>query len=126
MSIKKVETINAPKAIGPYSQGIIANGMLYTSGQIALDPETGVLVSGGIESQTHRVFNNLISILEEAGSSLDKVIKVSIFVKNLTDFETINSIYKDYFKEHKPARSTVEVSRLPMDVLIEMDMVALV
>ncbi len=115
---------NAPKAIGPYSQAIIHHDMVFTSGQIALIPETMKITEGGIEAQTAQVLKNLDEVLAEAGSSKDKVIKTTIFLKDMEDFHIVNKIYSDFFGEHKPARSTVQVSRLPKDVLVEIDVIA--
>ena len=118
-----VATSKAPAAIGPYSQGVILNGMFYGSGQIPLTPE-GQLVEGSVEEQTHQVFANLKAVLEEAGSSLSQVVKATVFIKDMNDFATINEIYGSYFGDHKPARSTVEVARLPKDAKIEIEVIA--
>jgi len=123
--MKKVETKNAPQAIGPYSQGIIVNNMFYSSGQIPLTPE-GEMVQGDIKEQTHQVFKNLIAVLEAAGASLDTVVKTTVFIKNMDDFAAVNEVYGQYFNEHKPARSCVEVARLPKDALVEIEVIALV
>jgi len=123
--MKKVETQNAPQAIGPYSQGIIVNNMFYSSGQIPLTPE-GEMVQGDIKEQTHQVFKNLIAVLEAAGASLDTVVKTTVFIKNMDDFAAVNEVYGQYFSEHKPARSCVEVARLPKDALVEIEVIALV
>ncbi|PFH82321.1 MULTISPECIES: RidA family protein [unclassified Bacillus (in: firmicutes)] len=120
-----IHTDHAPKAIGPYSQAIIANGLLYTSGQIPLTVE-GNIVEGGIEEQTKQVFANLKAVLEEAGTDLSKVIKTTVFLKDLTTFVDFNAIYEEFFNEHKPARSCVEVARLPKDVLVEIECIAVV
>ncbi|MFB7141603.1 MULTISPECIES: RidA family protein [unclassified Bacillus (in: firmicutes)] len=120
-----IHTNNAPKAIGPYSQAIIANGLLYTSGQIPLTAD-GNLVEGGIEEQTKQVFANLKAVLEEAGTDLSKVIKTTVFLKDLTTFVDFNAIYEEYFNGHKPARSCVEVARLPKDVLVEIECIAVI
>jgi 2-iminobutanoate/2-iminopropanoate deaminase len=120
-----VNTKEAPAAIGPYSQGIIVNNMFYSSGQIPLTA-AGDLAPANIEGQTHQVFSNIKAVLNAAGSSLEAVVKVTLFIKDMTDFPTINEIYATYFNEHRPARSCVEVSRLPKDVLIEMEVVSLV
>ncbi|VEF50001.1 translation initiation inhibitor [Bacillus freudenreichii] len=120
-----VETNKAPAAIGPYSQGIIVNNMFYSSGQIPLTPE-GELVGGSVEEQAHQVLRNVQGVLEAAGASLDSVVKTTVFIKNMDDFGAINEIYAQYFSEHKPARSCVEVARLPKDVLLEMEVIALV
>lgn len=123
--MRVVSTNNAPAAIGPYSQGIIINNLFYSSGQIPLTPE-GDVVSGGIVEQTHQVFRNLKAVLEEAGASFETVVKTTVFIKNMDDFATINQVYAEYFSEHKPARSCVEVARLPKDVLLEIEVIALV
>ncbi|EPR29809.1 Translation initiation inhibitor [Geobacillus sp. WSUCF1] len=123
--MRKVETTKAPQAIGPYSQGIIVNNMFYSSGQIPLTPE-GELVKGDIQAQTHQVFQNLKAVLEAAGASLDTVVKTTVFLKNMDDFAAMNEVYSQYFPNHKPARSCVEVARLPKDVLVEIEVVALV
>lgn len=123
MSLKAVQTDKAPQAIGPYSQAIDAGGMVFVSGQIALDPETGV-VKSGIEEQTHQVLKNLQAILEEAGLGFQNVAKFTIFLSSMDDFAVVNEIYASYLSQPYPARATVEVSRLPKDVLVEMDVVA--
>lgn len=123
--MKYVHTSDAPAAIGPYSQGIIVNNMFYSSGQIPLTAD-GNLVQGDIEAQTHQVFKNLQAILKEAGASLDSVVKTTVFLKNIDDFARMNEVYGKYFSEHKPARSCVEVARLPKDVLVEIEVIALV
>lgn len=120
-----IHTDHAPKAIGPYSQAIIANGLLYTSGQIPLTVE-GNIVEGGIEEQTKQVFANLKAVLEEAGTDLSKVIKTTVFLKDLTTFVDFNTIYEEFFNGHKPARSCVEVARLPKDVLVEIECIAVI
>ncbi|GIN74319.1 2-iminobutanoate/2-iminopropanoate deaminase [Bacillus sp. J14TS2] len=121
--MKIVSTNQAPAAIGPYSQGIVANQLFYSSGQIPLTPE-GEIVAGGVVEQTHQVFRNLQAVLEEAGASLETVIKATVFIQNMDDFATINEVYGDYFSSHKPARSCVEVARLPKDVLLEIEVIA--
>jgi 2-iminobutanoate/2-iminopropanoate deaminase len=123
--MRAISTNSAPAAIGPYSQGIVVNNMFYSSGQIALTPE-GKLVDGGVVEQTHQVFKNLQAVLEAAGASFDTVVKTTVFIKNMDDFAAINDIYAQYFPKHKPARSCVEVARLPKDVLLEIEVVALV
>lgn len=123
--MKYIETNKAPKAIGPYSQGIVLGNMIYTSGQIPINPETGNIESDDIISQTHQAIKNLENILLAASSSLDNVVKTIVFVKNIKDFTTINEIYATYFK-NKPARSLVEVSALPKGALIEIEAVALI
>ena len=116
----------APKAIGPYSQAIVANGFVFCSGQTPIDPATGNLVEGGIEAQTHQVFKNLIAVLTSAGSSLDQVVKSNVFLKDMNNFAAMNAIYASYFKGAPPARSTIEVARLPKDCIVEIEMIALV
>lgn len=120
---KIVNTENAPKAIGPYSQGVIHKDLVYTSGQIAIDPENQEFLGGDIYKETEVVINNIKSILLAAESSLEKVIKVTIYLKNMNDFPIVNKIYEEYFI-NKPARSTVEVKSLPKDALIEIDCIA--
>jgi len=120
-----VSTPNAPKAIGPYSQAIKANGFVFISGQVAFDPATGNLISGGIVEQTERVLNNLTAILQAAGSSWERVVKTSVFLKNMGDFAQMNEVYAKFCKGAPPARSTVEVARLPKDVSVEIDLIAL-
>ena len=124
--IKRVETANAPAAIGPYSQGIIANGFVYTAGQIPLDPKTGELVEGDIATQTKRVMESLKAILEQAGASLQTVVKTTVFLKSMDDFAAMNTVYAEYFGDHKPARSTVQAAKLPRDVNVEIEAVAVV
>lgn len=120
---KIISTENAPQAIGPYSQACQVGNFLYTSGQIPLTPD-GQLVEGGIVEQTHQVFRNLQAVLAAAGASLQDVVKATIFIKNMDEFAQINEVYASYFKDHRPARSTVEVARLPKDVGIEIELVA--
>ena len=122
-------TNEAPRAIGPYSQGVRTGSLLFTSGQIALDPETQQVVQGGIAEQTEQVFANLKAILEAGGSSFSQVLKATVFLKNFDDFAAMNAIYAEHLAaggSQPPARTTVEVSRLPKDVLIEIELVALV
>ncbi len=120
-----VSTKDAPQAIGPYSQAIKANGFIFTSGQIAIDPATQQVVGGDIAAQTERVLRNLSEILEAAGSGLGKVVRSTVFLKNVNDFASMNQVYAKYFSSAPPARSTVEVARLPKDVLVEIDVIAL-
>lgn len=120
-----ISTDDGPKAIGPYSQAIKANGFVFVSGQIAIDPATNTLVSGDVALQTERVLKNLSGILQAAGSGLDKVVRSTVFLKNMGDFAAMNEVYGRYFNSQSPARSTVEVSRLPKDVLVEIDVIAL-
>ncbi len=119
-----VHSDGAPKAIGPYSQAIEADGWLFLSGQIAIDPATGQVVEGGVEAQTERVIHNLQAVLEAAGGTLASVVKTTVYLKDLDDFARMNETYARFFKDHPPARATVEVSRLPRDVRVEIDAVA--
>jgi len=123
--MKVISTNEAPAAIGPYSQGIVVNNLFYSSGQIPLTTE-GTIVSSDIKEQTHQVFRNLQAVLKEAGATLETVVKATVFIKNMDDFALINEVYGEYFSVHKPARSCVEVARLPKDALIEIEVVALV
>lgn len=123
--IKNVQTPNAPAAIGPYSQAMIANGMVFTSGQIALTP-SGEMVDGDVSAQCTQVISNLKAVLEAAGSSFDKVIKTTIFLADMDDFAAVNAIYADAFGNHKPSRSTVAVKTLPKNALVEIDAIALI
>lgn len=120
-----IATQDAPQAIGPYSQAIKAGGLVFCSGQIALDPSSGTVVAGNVAQQTERVLENLTAVLAAAGSGLDRVVKTTVFLKNMPDFATMNEVYGRYFKNAPPARSTVEAARLPKDVLVEIDVIAL-
>jgi 2-iminobutanoate/2-iminopropanoate deaminase len=120
-----VATARAPKAIGPYSQAIRANGFVFCSGQIALDPATNQLLEGDVVAQTERVLKNLTAVLQEAGSSLENVVKTTVFLKSMGDFAAMNETYAKFFTHNPPARSTVEAARLPKDVLVEIDVIAL-
>jgi 2-iminobutanoate/2-iminopropanoate deaminase len=120
-----ISTSDGPKAIGPYSQAIKANGFVFVSGQVAIDPVTNTLLSGDVGFQTDRVLKNLRGILTAAGSSLEKVVRATVFLKNMDDFAAMNEVYGKYFAAAPPARSTVEVARLPKDVLVEIDVIAL-
>lgn len=121
-----IATDKGPKAIGPYSQGIKAmGGLIFLSGQIPLDPSTQQLIEGDIQAQTDRVLKNVEGILEAAGSSLKAVVKTTVFLKNMSEFAAMNEVYGKYFTEEPPARSTVEVARLPKDVLVEIEVIAL-
>jgi 2-iminobutanoate/2-iminopropanoate deaminase len=120
-----VSTEKGPKAIGPYSQAVRANGFVFISGQGALDPATGALVEGGIAEQTTRALENLKGIAEAAGSSLDRAVKVTVYLKDINDFAAMNEVYARYFPKNRPARTTVEVARLPRDLRVEIDMIAL-
>ena len=125
MQIEYVATPDAPQAIGPYSQGVKIHGLVYTSGQIALDPATGNLVEASFEEQVHRVFRNLGAILKAAGSDFSRVVKATVYVTDLGNFQTLNGIYASYFGDHKPARTTVEVPALPKGAAVEIDLIAL-
>jgi len=120
-----IATKSAPQAIGPYSQAIKAGGLVFCSGQIALDPGSGAIVAGDVAQQTERVLQNLAAVLAAAGSGLDRVVKTTVFLKNMSDFAAMNEVYGRYFKTAPPARSTVEAARLPKDVLVEIDVIAL-
>ena len=124
---KAIKTDAAPGALGPYSQAIVAGGLVYCAGQIPLDPATGNIVSGGIAEQTVQVLKNLRAVLKSAGSDLDCAVKTTVFLKNMADFAAMNEVYgrPEYFGSAAPARSTVEVARLPRDVLVEIELVAL-
>lgn len=119
-----IATENAPRAIGPYSQAVAHNGLLYLSGQIPLDPATGRLVEGDIAAQTGRVIENLKAVIEAAGSSLDQVLKTTVYLKDMGEFAKMNEVYSKYFAANAPARATVEVARLPRDVRVEIDAIA--
>jgi 2-iminobutanoate/2-iminopropanoate deaminase len=119
-----VATENAPQAIGPYSQAVISNGFAFLSGQIPLDPATGQIVEGDIAAQTARVLDNLSAVLEACGSSLDAVVKTTVYLKDMAEFARMNDVYAHYFRENPPARATVEAARLPRDVRVEIDCIA--
>lgn len=121
-----VSTEQAPAAIGPYSQGVVANGMVFTAGQIALDPRTMQIVEGDVAVQTERVMLNLAAVLREAGSDLSAVVKTTVFLRDMGDFAAMNEVYGRHFGEHKPARSTVQAARLPRDVAVEIECIAVV
>lgn len=120
-----ISTDKSPAAIGPYSQAVEVNGIIYTSGMIPVIPATGEIVEGGVEAQTKQVFDNLAALLGAAGSGLDKVFKTTVFIKDMNDFAAVNGVYATYFDGDFPARSCVEVARLPKDVLIEVEVIAL-
>ena len=120
-----ISTPDAPKAIGPYSQAVCANGFVFVSGQVAIDPATQQVIEGNVEAQTERVIKNLSAILEAAGSGLDLVVRSTVFLKNMGDFTAMNEVYGKHFTAAPPARSTVEAARLPKDVLVEIDVIAL-
>ncbi len=128
MKKEQISTNLAPKAIGPYSQAVRVGDVVYTSGQMPVYPDSGAIVSGGIEAQAHQVFKNLSAILEAAGTSLNEVVKATVFLKDMDDFATVNKIYASYFSTTSilPARSAIQVARLPKDVLIEIELIALV
>lgn len=119
-----IQTAAAPAAIGPYSQAVAYGGLLFTSGQIALSPETGEFVPGGVAEQTRQVMENMRAVLGAAGLEFGHVLRSTIYLKNMADFQTVNAIYAEYFDENPPARATVEVSRLPKDALIEIEILA--
>jgi 2-iminobutanoate/2-iminopropanoate deaminase len=123
--MESIQTDHAPQAIGPYSQAIKANGFIFASGQIPLDPATMQIIDGGVQEQTERVLDNLKAVLEAAGSSLDRVVKTTVYLADMNEFAAMNEIYARYFGATKPARATVQVARLPRDVRIEIDVVAL-
>jgi len=120
-----VATENGPRAIGPYSQAIRANGFVFVSGQVAIDPATQQVIPGDVAAQTDRVLRNLAAILNAAGTGLEKAVRTTVFLKNIGDFGAMNEVYGKYFSASPPARSTVEVARLPRDVLVEIDVIAL-
>ncbi|MFW6131285.1 MAG: RidA family protein [Candidatus Aminicenantaceae bacterium] len=122
---KEVKTKNAPEAIGPYSQAIRSNGFVFASGQIAIDPSTGELNQGKIEEQTKQVLSNLKAVLEAAESSLDKVVKCTVFLKDMNDYASMNKVYGQFFNSPYPARAAVQVARLPKDVKVEIEAIAL-
>jgi len=121
-----VSTPQAPKAIGPYSQAVVHDGMVYLSGQIAIDPATNQLIEGDVVAQTHRVLGNLKAVLEAAGSSLGAVLRTTVFLRDMADFPKMNEVYGQYFNTDPPARSTVQAARLPRDVAVEIDAIAAV
>jgi len=128
ITAKVIQTEKAPKAIGPYSQGIKVEelGLIFTAGQIPLDPKTGEMVSGGIEKETKQVLENLKAVLEEAGSNLTKVIKTTVYLKDMKDFSLMNEIYAQYFKDNPPARTTIQVAELPKGAKLEIEAVAVI
>lgn len=123
--LKPIATTSAPKAIGPYSQAVRAGNMLYLSGQIALEPASGNLVEGDFSTQARRVFENLKAVLHEAGTDFGRVVKATVYLSDLANFQTLNSIYAEYFGDHKPARSTVGVAQLPRGAAVEIDLIAI-
>lgn len=124
MEKKIIYTDKAPKAIGPYSQAVLIGDLLFVSGQIPLDPETMTIVSDDVKLQTHQVLKNLQAILNEAGMSLENVVKTTVYIKDMNDFAAINEVYAEYFTTNKPARACVEVARLPKDVKVEIELIA--
>ncbi len=123
---KEIESANAPKAIGPYSQAIAANGFVFASGQIPIDPSSGKLSTGSIEEQTRLVLSNLKAVLEAAGSSLDKTVKCTVFLQDMNDYSEMNAVYGEFFKAPYPARAAVQVARLPKDVKVEIEAIAVI
>ena len=126
MERQAIKTAAAPQAIGPYEQAIKIDALVFTAGQIPIDPNTGNFVEGGIQEQTRQVLKNLQAVLEAAGSSMDRVVKATVFLKNMADFPAMNEVYGEYFAAAKPARSTVAVAELPRGALVEIDLVATV
>ncbi len=126
MDLKTLHTEHAPEAIGPYSQAVVAGNLVFTAGQIALDPATMQVVDGDIRVQTDRVLRNVAAVLQAAGASLQSVVKTTVFLQDMNDFAAMNEIYAEHFAGHKPARSAVEAARLPKDVLVEIETVAIV
>ncbi len=124
--LERIQTDRAPAAIGPYSQAIVHGGLVFTAGQIPLDPATGALVEGDIAAQTDRVLRNLAAVLESAGASLATVLKTTVFLRDMDDFSAMNEVYGSFFADHRPARSTVQVARLPRDAAVEIEVVAAV
>ncbi|HUR92530.1 MAG TPA: RidA family protein [Gemmatimonadaceae bacterium] len=124
MSLKIIQTPDAPAAIGPYSQGVVAGGFLFTAGQIALDPQSGQVVDGGVEQQTERVMTNLSAVLKEAGASWSGVVKTTVYLHDMADFPKMNDVYGRWLGDARPARSTVQAAGLPRGVLVEIDVVA--
>lgn len=122
--IQIIATKHAPKAIGPYSQALVHNGLVYVSGQIPFNPESGELVTGSITEQTHQVLSNIAAILKEAGTELNNVVKTTVYLKDMNDFDEMNKTYSEHFSNNKPARATVQVARLPKDVSIEIDAIS--
>ena len=126
MGARLVSTPGAPRAIGPYSQGVVAGGFVFTAGQVALDPSTGELVAGGISEQTARALENLRSVLAEAGSDISQVVKTTVFLVDMADFAPMNEVYARVFGEHRPARSTIAVAALPRGARVEIEVIATV
>ena len=124
-TLQVISTDKAPSAVGPYSQAISANGFIFVSGQIAIDPANGQIVEGSTADQTRQVLKNLKAVLESSGSGMDKVVKATVFIKDMNQFQAMNEVYAEFFTQNEPARACVEVSRLPKDVLVEIDAIAL-
>ena len=125
MSKQIIATDKAPGAVGPYSQAVVANGFVFTAGQIPLIPGTKTIVEGGIQEQTRRALQNVQAVLEAAGTTLDKVVKTTVFLSDMNNFAAMNEVYAEFFSENPPSRSAVEVARLPLDVLVEIEAIAL-
>lgn len=123
--MRMVHTENAPGAVGPYSQAIVAAGLVYSAGQVGLDPALGKLVDGGVTEQTRQVFKNLRAVLDAAGSGLDQVLKTTVYLADMADFQAMNTVYAEAFGTHRPARSTVQAAGLPLGARVEIDVVAL-
>lgn len=124
-TLQVISTDKAPQAVGPYSQAICANGFVFVSGQIAIDPSNGQIIDGNTADQTRQVLKNLKAVLESSNSGMDKVVKATVFIKDMNQFQAMNEVYAEFFTQNKPARACVEVSRLPKDVLVEIDAIAL-
>jgi 2-iminobutanoate/2-iminopropanoate deaminase len=124
-TLQVISTDKAPQAVGPYSQAICANGFVFVSGQIAIDPSNGQIIDGNTADQTRQVLKNLKAVLESSKSGMDKVVKATVFIKDMNQFQAMNEVYAEFFTQNKPARACVEVSRLPKDVLVEIDAIAL-
>lgn len=124
-TLQVISTDKAPQAVGPYSQAICANGFVFVSGQIAIDPSSGQIIEGNTADQTRQVLKNLKAVLESSKSGMDKVVKATVFIKDMNQFQAMNEVYAEFFTQSKPARACVEVSRLPKDVLVEIDAIAL-
>jgi 2-iminobutanoate/2-iminopropanoate deaminase len=122
--MKNIQTEHAPKAVGPYSQGVLVNDTLYVSGQIPFNPKTNELISHDIKDQTRQSLSNVLAIVEEAGLKKEDIVRCTVFMTNLSDFSQMNEVYSSFFGEHKPARAAVEVRRLPKDVMVEIDAIA--
>ncbi|HLR21732.1 MAG TPA: RidA family protein [Tissierellaceae bacterium] len=126
MSVEFINTDKAPAAVGPYSQGMKVGNTVYTSGQLHIDPETGKMIEGDIQEMTKLAIENVLAVLEEAGASLENIVKLTVFVKDMEQFSSINEVYAEFFSDHKPARSLVEVAKLPLDGQIEIEAIAVI